>query len=80
MKCYYRVLLYTEVIQIMSGQGSYQLIHNPLAAFNGGESSEEDEQPTEGWPDEMSVCLYILCVCVCVCVHVCVCVCVCVYV
>ena len=77
------VLLYTEVIQIMTGQGSYQLIHNPLAAFNGIESSDEEDQPTEGWPDEVSVlyaymCILCVCVCACVraCVHVCVCMCV----
>ena len=58
----------------MSGQGSYQLIHNPLC---NGDSSDEEDQPTEGWPDEvcLSACLpaslsvYVyLCVYVYVCV------------
>ena len=71
----------------MSGQGSYQLIHNPLADFNGGVSSDEEEQPTEGWPaDEVSVLCMLIYVCVracvyvyvCVCMHMCVYVCVCV--
>ena len=75
----------------MSGQGSYQLIHNPLADFNGGVSSDEEEQPTEGWPaDEVSVlcmliyvcvraCVYVyVCVCMHMCVYVCMCACVCV--
>ena len=55
--CYYYC---AEVIQIMSGQGSYQLIHNPLC---NGDSSDEEDQPTEGWPDEVCVCV---CVCACV--------------
>ena len=77
-------MLYTEVLQIMSGQGSYQLIHNPLAACN-GDSSDEEDTITDSWPDgvcvlcTVSACVCVcLCLCVCVCVYLCVCLCVCV--
>ena len=55
------LVVYTEVIQIMSGQGSYQLIHNPLAAA--GDSTDEEDQPTEGWPDEVNVIYEIVSYC-----------------
>jgi len=40
----------TEVVQIMSGQGTFPLMVNPLVN-EGEELSDDEEELTSGWPE-----------------------------
>ena len=44
------VFIVTEVVQIMSGQGTFPLMVNPLVN-EGEELSDDEEELTSGWPE-----------------------------